>query len=352
MPVPRFDWQIVNNMKRWTYIAIINIVLFVILTAAVNIKKNVLYDENAASRWSQEDPYSQLTVIYPASGMEINDYTFGALQHSIIGKLEQTAYSTQNNPDSISVDGVVTVVSDKATVTINCLGVENDFFIFHPVDMISGSYFMKDDLMKDGIILDEESAWKLFGSNDIEGMTVTIKGVPHIVRGVVNKADDRVSRAAGLEKDMCYISLSSLKEYGTVTGSYTYEVILPNPVENFAYTQISEALGNDTLDKVILIENTIRYRSDRLRDTIKDFGIRSMSSGGYIFPYFENVARAYEDYFALIYLVRMVLIIEPVIIAGIYIYRFAKSDMYKKVKETRKKLWEDVKEYLRLHLPF
>lgn len=347
----RYVCQIANSMKKCNIAALLCIALFVILTVAVNIKKNSLYDENAASRWSQEDNYSQFTVVYPCNDYEVNDYTFGALKHNIIAKLEETAYASDNNPECVSVNGKVSVTSDKATVQINCLGVDEDFFFFHPVNMISGSYFMKDDLMKDGIILDEESAWKLFGSSDIEGMNVTINGVPHIVRGVVKKADDRISRMAGLEKDMCYISLSSLRDYGTVTGSYTYEVILPNPVENFGYSRICEALGNETIEQVILVENTIRYSNEKLRDVIAQFGIRSMSTGGYIYPYFENVARAYEDYFAVIYLVKMMLIIEPLIMAVMYIYLFLKSEGYKELKRRRKDLWENVKEYLRLHLP-
>lgn len=338
-------------MKKWLYIAISNIVIFTVLTVAVNIKKNSLYDENAAKRWSTEEEYSQLTVIYPSSGYEITDYTFGALNHNIKTKLEETAYVEDNIPCSICVNGNVTVASDKASIEIECLGVSDDFFLFHPVDMISGSYFSGDDLMADGIILDEEAAWKLFGSNDIEGMSVTIKGVPHIVRGVFNKADDRISRAAGLEKDICFISLESLKAYGNVTGSYTFEVILPNPVENFAYGRMSEALGNDTLDKIILKENSIRFSNANLMEVISEFGIRSMSSGGYIYPYFENVARAYEDVFAAVYLIRMLLLIEPVIVAGVYVYLFVKSDLYKSLKGKRRELWENVKEYLRLHLP-
>ena len=36
---------------------------------------------------------------------------------------------------------------------------------------MSGSYFQEGDLMQDLVLLDEELAWILFGSSDLQGLT-------------------------------------------------------------------------------------------------------------------------------------------------------------------------------------
>lgn len=50
--------------------------------------------------------------------------------------------------------------------------------MFHPLKLITGSYFSGNDLMQDYCIIDQDAAWQLFGSNDVVGMTVYIGNVP------------------------------------------------------------------------------------------------------------------------------------------------------------------------------
>lgn len=58
-----------------------------------------------------------------------------------------------------------------------------------PWNCCPGSYFSGSDLMQDHIILDQDSAWQLFGSYDVEGMQVMIGNVPHIVSGVIRREE-------------------------------------------------------------------------------------------------------------------------------------------------------------------
>lgn len=58
-----------------------------------------------------------------------------------------------------------------------------NFFDFHPIRLLSGNYISPDDLMKDRVLLDEDTAWLLFGGTQLEGLSFKIDGVPFVVAG-------------------------------------------------------------------------------------------------------------------------------------------------------------------------
>ena len=89
--------------------------------------------------------------------------------------------------DCYSTKGELTLYSDRASITARAFGVGGDFFTFHPLKLLSGSYFDGEDLNRDGVVIDENVAWQLFGSNNVAGMYVEINGVQYPVRGVVKK---------------------------------------------------------------------------------------------------------------------------------------------------------------------
>ena len=64
--------------------------------------------------------------------------------------------------------------------------------------MLDGEFFSDEYLMKDYIVLDKGTAWKLFGALNVTGMTVEIGGVPFIVAGVYEPMDIPLAKEAGL----------------------------------------------------------------------------------------------------------------------------------------------------------
>lgn len=99
--------------------------------------------------------------------------------------------------------------------------------------------------MQDYCIIDQDAAWQLFGSNDVVGMTVYIGNVPHIVTGVVRRPQGRMEKAAGLTSTVVYVSYETLEAYGTNNGINHYEIVMPNPVDEFAYGKVKEGIGID-----------------------------------------------------------------------------------------------------------
>ena len=82
----------------------------------------------------------------------------------------------------------------SADVTVTAVG--GNYFDFHPLRLLSGNYIKADDLMKDRVLLDPDTAWLLFGGTELSGMSFSINGVPYVVAGVVEREDDRFSKKA------------------------------------------------------------------------------------------------------------------------------------------------------------
>lgn len=295
----------------------------VILICEHHIQKG-LYDQQMAKRWAKDGGVSQISVFFAEDEVEDESY-FKGIEQSVEKALEEASIVNENENarlwiDAISKSGKVVLRSERADVELSALGVDREFFQFHPQKIISGALFHEDSMMQDGIVIDEETAWQLFGSSDVAGMQVMIGQVPHFITGVIERPQGRLEEAAGLKKSICYLSLESLEKYGASAGGYTYEIIMPNPIKGFAISTMQTVVGKEN-ENVILIENSTRFDFLHLFHVIRDFGIRSMSLKGIVFPYWENIARGQEDILSVLLLVRCVLLIIPgVFVIGSVLY--------------------------------
>lgn len=297
-----------------------------------------LYDQQAAVRWSDEDDYAQLSCFYPVT-MKPTEYEFQSLYHSIEESLKGASIEKENElaklfVDAYSVTGALTLSTDNGVMEVNAAGVTKQFFLFHPVRLLEGAYFDEDMLMEDGIILDEDAAFRLYGSNDVVGMPVYIGERSYYIRGVVERASGYLEEAAGLATSFCYVPIETLTEYGLLKGSYTYEVIMPNPVDGFAKNILKTALG-DMENTIEIVENSSRFSPSARKEILYDYALRSMSSNGIIYPYWENLARAKEDISAAFYLVQAITFVGFMMLTLSYTwYRFKNRSWNTKM------LWE------------
>ena len=289
--------------------------------------KKGLYDQQMAERWSKEGNASQISAFFSDGAVEDVNY-FRGIEQSVDKALQMASIVNENENarlwiDAISKSGKVTLTSPRGNVEVKALGVSGEFFQFHPQKLIYGSLFRQDSMMQDGVVIDEETAWQLFGSSDVAGMQIMIGQVPHFITGVIERPEGRLAKAAGLEKSVCYLSLESLQTLGKVNGGFTYEIVMPNPIKNFALSTMQTAVGADNED-VVLVENSTRFHLIPLFHILQDFGIRSMSFKDIVYPYWENIARGQEDIFALLLLIKSILLILPcifVIIVIIYMWK-------------------------------
>ncbi len=278
--------------------------------------------QQMAQRWSPGGGSAQISCFF-STNTGITPDRIKEIEHNLDSKLQEASIvSESQNPgarmwaDAYSAYGKITVKSDLGNITADAIGIGGDFFLFHPLKLLKGSFFSGNDLMQDYCVLDEDAAWRLFGSNDIAGQIVYISGIPHMVMGVIERAEGRLEESAGLDSSVIYVSYDSLDKYGAHSGINHYEIVMPDPVKDFAANCIKELFGIDELEMEI-IDNTNRFSMLNRIKLIKEFGTRSMNGKAIIYPYWENIARGVEDILLVLTLFMLLFIAYPVIVIGI-----------------------------------
>ena len=116
----------------------------------------------------------------------------------------------------------------------------------------------------------------------------------------------------------------------------------------FAYDYVSENLGSDEKN-VEVIENTDRYSFLSRLKSLKEFGVRAMNGKAIIYPYWENVARGYEEILATLTLLQLLFFAYPVIIAVIALViwwrhkNWTMKDVYHQIKDKAERKAETVR---------
>lgn len=321
-----FTERMTKKQIGLTILAMVSLLICLVLQILSMHLKNTLLTQQMVQRWDDTGKSAQISC-FISENDQVTIQQLTNLEHAVDAALVDVSItSVYENArlwaDAYSARGEITVESTKTSITSTAIGVGGDFFLFHPLELLSGSYFSDEDLMKDYIILDEDAAWQLFGSNDVAGMQVMIKGIPHIVRGVVERGSGRMNDKAGNDKVTFYVSYDSLSKYGTSKGINTYEIVMPNPISGFALTTIKEKIGIDEAS-IQLVENSKRYSLLSLLTVLSEYGIRSMNQKAIVYPYWENVARGYEDILAFFLLWKFIFLLIPAILLIIYlIYRY------------------------------
>ena len=204
--------------------AALSLLLWSILQCFRLSLQNSLPDQNAATRWSKNHDVAQISIFFTEdqkitedSVKELAWKLTQALTEQAIGKDEKKS-SGRELVMAYSAEGQITLNRAGKTLTVNAVGVGGDFFLFHPLTLLSGQYLNTSLDMKDGIVLDEDTAWQLFGSSNIVGQTVEIGGLPFYIRGVVKKPTGRLEKAAGLTQSLVFVDYAMLQKYGSFGG--------------------------------------------------------------------------------------------------------------------------------------
>ncbi|MBO5564864.1 MAG: ABC transporter permease [Lachnospiraceae bacterium] len=331
-----------------------------------------LPDQNEAVRWSEDGDAAQISV-FLTQDESFTTESVRQVRYNIDNALRDASVtrdlskpSSRLYADCYSALGVMTVNTDTKSVKTTTIGVGGDFFLFHPLTLVEGSYFSGSDLMQDLVIVDEDLAWQLFGSNNIVGKTVTLGDVPHTIVGVAKKEKGKLLEASGGTGSILYTSFDSLVQYGTVTGagvfggtsavgkyenagegtgSYAdvgwassvsgktpmsgincYEIVMPNIVRHFALNLVKEKAGFQE-ERSEFIENSARFSPESLFRILTGSYKRSMRLNAIHYPYWENEARGWEDILARVFLIRvlcLLLLVLLVVFVIVQAYRHKK----------------------------
>lgn len=294
--------------QRYKFIAAVNAIsivgLAVMLIILFNLK-SALPSQLAAERWNSSDErFAQVSLFYSETNRtDLNNiYT---MRVNIEKKLAENSVEAASPDarmwiDAFSAPMALSVSSQRSDYTVtadaNCFATGGDFFKFHPLKLLSGCYYSDEDLMQDRVILDNDLAWQLFGSYDIQGMTVVINGQRFYIAGVILPDDDTASEYARGETPVMYMSYTAAERLteGNPPLITSYEVCLPDPVTGLAENIVRDVSGAD--DKNIrIVNNTERFSLKSLWKRTFDGGKSAAEFYPMAYPFWENAARITEE---------------------------------------------------------
>ena len=304
------------NKKRW-YLTILNVILVALALICVLIFSNIsgtLNTIQTAERWkgSSDMRFAQIGCFLPVDAPKTEEDIFifrRTLDQKLIDASLEAPEGGSLYTDAYSGTSKLTVTGDHGQAEVEAIGIGGSFFLFHPLQLRSGSYIFETDFMQDRVILDEGLAWQLFGGADVAGMTVIIQQQTFQVAGVIQRESDFASQKALHELPMMFMSYSAFEAL-TEEGITSYEIVMPDMISGFAQSIVSE---NFDLGSGDLVENSSRYSLQNLFHVIGDFGHRSMRNNGVIYPYWENAVRLTEDYLALLVILIILLGLLPAV---------------------------------------
>lgn len=315
------------GLKRILFYAL-NILLVIaalICFASIQHLGKLLDTQHEAERWQGESEvsFSQLSAFIPVD--ESFDLSaVAAMRTDVTNKIHEAALDIENEEilfvDAWSARDKLSVSSTIGKGEVSVTAVGGEFFSFHPLTLLSGNYISSGDLMQDRVLLDEETAWLLFGGTDIQGLSFKINGQPFVVAGVIEREQDFATKKAytdGMGIFMSYDAYSALKEGASIE---CYELVMPNPVKGFALNFMTEKFPVKTAE---IVSNTDRFSLASLWKLLRGFDERSMQTRGVLYPYWENAARCVEDRAAMLLAAAIAALVLPVLTALVLIVRYA-----------------------------
>ncbi len=324
---------------------VVSLMFFAVMTLAAAVISNSLSDQQVVGRWSDGlQRYSQISVFTDTLSALSTDGIF-TVRADIEKKLTENSLASEKENARIWVDafsaecGKIAVHSDYGSAETEMLVTGGDFFLFHPLELISGYYYSEENLMQDRVLIDENLAWQLYGATDIAGQPVIIENKYFYIAGVFRQSGNSDVEKVSGNTPMMLMPYQGYEILDRTPCFNCYEVCLPNPVTGLAKQIVGEAVPVGE-DNSVIVENSERYSLKSRFDIISNFGMRSVRSNSVAYPYWENAARITEDKSALVLVFQLLGLVIPIVTAAAYVvtgYRKRKL-FFVKLKNAAKRI--------------
>jgi ABC-type glycerol-3-phosphate transport system substrate-binding protein len=338
-------------MKKLLIANIIAIITACILIITLIIRSTSLPEQTVAERFNTANiaPYGQVSLYYAAgngiSRSECYQKSFDIAEKtkSLVKGIggETVAFSASAAPKNLAFSSRSDIGSKSANLQSFFVG--GDFFLFHPYELLSGTYLSDDTIMRDNAVIDENAAWQLFGSNDVVGEYIFCGSTAVHISGVVKtfSGSSDTSNPGFIYLD----SELSMPITGAETAYTTFEIVLPSPVTGAGLTTVKETAGlsdsDVNLDKTVrAVDNTARERIGNLFAILRDIPALAVKDDAIILPSWENIARKHAVQSAFVLLVLCAVLVVPLVSIIILIVLFvkSKSKIWAKIKKTAAKI--------------
>ena len=213
-----------RGITPWKKTAVKVCVLWLLAAAGIHgfrlLKAYGFEDQREASRWGAAQSCAQVSAFLPAEEA-MKEENIQELEYKINSSLAQDSIKLTAEgkdaklwQDCYSGIGSLTLAAGSKTVTVEAVGTGGAFFTFHPLELSAGTYYLPDSIMKDEILLDQETAWKLFGAFNVEGRTVRVQDMYLRIAGVYKKETGSLYQKAGLADYVVFVQYKTLLQYG------------------------------------------------------------------------------------------------------------------------------------------
>lgn len=293
-----------SRLKKFNIcVIIINGVLlltFGILFSVISSLGNKYSSDSAKKAWDgSKYTYSQVSLyLSPSNGLdELGVYS---LRQAIEKKLDESSVlDAEDNPDgriwidSASGEAPLTLSGKMGSCEVTATGTLGDYFIFHPEEIMYGSYYTTEDINYDRVVLDKYASWQLFGSMDTVGMPIDAGSKVFYVAAVVDAPDDGRDKTAYGKNPRIYMPSRSLKELCPDLTLTAYEVCMPNIVKDYAATVMTEV--NPAPEQYsAVVDQSGRFDLIKLFKGFGKIPESVMISTNLSYPWFENRTRSAE----------------------------------------------------------
>lgn len=350
-----FKKKLKDISKLKIVLSVIFIILAGVFTTLVIVGYTItdkLYDQKAGERWdgSADSEAYQFSLFFDdRANIDMMDiltfeHNVGSELDSVYG--EDTDASSDEGQEDASyyasaymTEGKITLTTENSKLEdVKTYGVSGAYDTFHPLEMISGSFLTAEDVHSDCIVVDEDAAWILFGSTDIVGMEVDWDGKPLYIKGVYKEGDSKyeeaskgygsyanvaVSESGSVNSEgsssLIYMSYNALKDSNpenTVITSYEFVTVAPSEV--FISDLIAKAFTR-YINHMELVKNSSRFSIENIFTILKNLGIRVMHVDKIVYPYYENIARAYENLLAVFLLIEIICLFIDIVLFVVFV---------------------------------
>lgn len=297
-----------RGVKRAAAAALCLILLAAVPTALWKNLSGRFQDQYAAERWQggSETEFVQISCMLDESAYFSYEEEFPRRQ-----KLGESMAAETDEAFATAGSGItaVTVEGGGKSVNARAIGTFGSFSLFHPARMLSGSFYGENEANRDGVVLDMNLAWKLFGGYDLRGMSVSVNGVPVQVTGVTEAPEGIEAEAFGSEPTV-WIPMELLEKTDSAPAVSCYELVLPNPVRGYGLEK-TKALLSLSEESCDCLENTGRFSALNSLKNLVRTGSRMMRSSRIRYPFWENAARNAENRCAVYVGVAALLLLYP-----------------------------------------
>lgn len=265
----------------------------VVLTVILRLK--FLYaTDTAAEQWELDTGtrYSQISAYVPQTEAFSIPDAHGK-RYLIETKLKNDNTIEKNSEgqwtDCASAQTRCTVVYNKQNLETDATGTWGDFFAFHPEELVSGSYYSGNDINLFRAVIDDLTAWALYGTVDASEMTFHIGNIEFEVAGVVRsplRTDDQTAYGS---LPHIYLPIEAMS-YISDVGLTSYEACMPYKVDGYAADVVKEYFS----DSAEIVDQTGRFDLIKLVRGFKELPKSVMIQKGILYPWYENSVRAAE----------------------------------------------------------